>query len=662
MRVKNKLIAFAVGALLISAAQAQPADSPVLMTINGDDVTLSEFESIYKKNNANAALDQQSLEEYLELFVNFKLKVKEAEKQGLDTVGSFRKELTGYRAQLAQPYLVDRNVTDALIREAYERMKEEVNASHILIRVDQAAGSNDTLVAYRKAMSIRKQLTRGSDFAELAARMSGDPSAKENGGNLGYFSALKMVYPFESAAFKTPVGEISKPVRTRFGYHILKINDRRPARGEIRIAHIMVKTDEKYSPAQHAQAKQKIDELYASVQKGEPFEQVAKLYSDDKTSAKKGGELPVFSTGRMVAEFEDAAFALAADGDVSEPIKTDYGWHIIKRLERISLGDFEDLEAEIKRGVKRDGRGNKGKEALLRTVKKEYGYKPDVAARDEVIGKLDSTYLQRQWNAEKAGLANSDKVLFTLIDSKYGNNSKKYTQQDLVKFLMDQMRRIRPQSMNVIQDQLWKQFEETSLLDFEDANLENKYPEFKALVKEYRDGILLFELMNQKVWTKAVTDTAGLQEYYEGHKNNFLWDKRVEASIYTCADQSIAEKVYKVAQKRGKKNISDQAILDKFNKDSQLALKIESGKFLKGENDIIDKIQWKPGVTPMETQDGKVLFVEVKRVIESEPKALDEARGMVTSQYQNYLEEAWIKELRSNYKVNINREVLSQLK
>lgn len=632
----------------------QQANDPVLMTIGGKPVTKSEFLAIYNKNNNSkeAATDKKGLNEYVDLFVNFKLKVREAEEMGLDTSAAFKNELEGYRKQLAQPYLTDNEVNEKLLKEAYERLQTDVRASHILVKVDQNALPKDTLEAYNKAIAIRNRILKGESFDAVAKQVSDDPSAKDNGGDLGYFTALQMVYPFENAAFNTKIGEISQPVRTRFGYHIIKVVDKRPAQGQVLVSHIMVKLSKDAPEEEKQKAKAKIDEIYQKVKAGEDFAELAKQFSDDKGSAKKGGELPMFGTGRMVMEFEKAAFALKNNGDVSEPIQSQYGWHIIKRLDKKELAPFEEMKNELKAKISKDTRSQMGRESFIAKLQKEYKFTENLKARDEFYKVMDSTIFEGKWTADKAKKLN--KTLFTLGD-------KTFTQQDFAKYIEShQARRAKTNTQAVVND-LYKQFKDESIIAYEESRLEQKYPEFRALMQEYRDGILLFELTDRKVWSKAVKDSAGLQEFYEKNKENFKWGERVDATIYIAANDDIAKNVRKMLKDKKKKGYTDEKILAAINKDTQLNLKIENGKFQKGENEWVDKVKWQEGISEDIKKDKQTAFVVIHKVLPPEPKTLAEARGLVTAEYQNHLEKQWIDSLKKKYNVQINQEVLSSI-
>jgi peptidyl-prolyl cis-trans isomerase SurA len=334
--MRKSFFYFGVVALLLSgckSAQSPASKEPVLETLGGKPVYTSEFEYVYNKNNGNAenAYSRASLQEYLDLYTNFKLKVMDAESRGLDTTTAFRLELEGYKQQLAQPYLTEKSVTDKLIREAYDRMKKEVNASHILIGVAPDAEPNDTLEAYNRVMELRKRVLAGEDFAKLAATFSEDPSARENNGQLGYFTALQMVYPFEDAAYTTPIGQLSNPIRTKFGYHLIKVNDVRAAQGEIKVSHIMVRATPDMPKADSVAAKKKIDEIYARVLRRENWDRLVSQFSEDVNSAQNGGELPWFGTGRMIPSFEEAALKLTKPGEIAKPVHTPYGDQTVYR-------------------------------------------------------------------------------------------------------------------------------------------------------------------------------------------------------------------------------------------------------------------------------------------------------------------------------------------
>jgi peptidyl-prolyl cis-trans isomerase SurA len=697
------------------AKQTQKDADPILMTVGGEPVSRSEFESIYKKNNKDAPVTKEALDQYLELFENYKLKVRAAEDLGMDTVGTFKSELAGYRQQLARPYLIDRGLNDQLMQEAYSRMGEEIRASHILVKLAPDASPEDTLAAWKRITALRAEVMGGKDFATVAKSSSDDPSAKENGGDLGYFSVLQMVYPFENAAYNTPVGQVSQPVRTKFGYHIIKVVDRRPAHGEITAAHIMIRSTAEDSPEKQAAAKKKIDEAYAELKSGKiTFADAALKYSDDAATNTKGGELPPFGTGKMIPEFESQAFALRNDGDYSEPFKTPYGWHIVKRISYKPLPSFEEARSELKTKISHDSRAEVTRKKFLAGLRTEYNYKDYPKNLKAVEKALDTTVfkkgnmvldtllrkdvkegivmhngekyersinsvlkkgrptspnarqpegtvldpndtlvvrdLQVGWENDTVRNAKLTKPVFTI-------DGETYTQKQLLGYIQEKQRREPVQPMKTYVEDRFQKFVDDRLLAYEDSRLEDKYPEFRMLMKEYRDGILLFELTDEKVWSKAVKDTTGLQQYYDQHKSDFMYPVRYDVDIYTCANADVAKRTRALLAK----GRSSEKVLATVNKKDSTALSVESGVFSKEDKPLLKGMS-APGLTADTTVDGKVMFADLKKVVEPTPKPLSESRGLVTAAYQDQLEKDWIKELRAKYPVTVDKDVLYSIK
>lgn len=630
-------------------------NDPVVMKIGDTEVKLSEFEYVYNKNKDNPS--ETPLDEYIELYTNFRLKVKEAEELGMDTTPKFLNEFNQYKGELTKPYMIDKDVDEKLLREAYERMQKDVRASHILIKTSYNDLPEDTLKAYNRALSARKRVTGGEDFAKVAKEISDDPSAKQNGGDLGFFSVLRMVYPFESAAYNTKVGEVSMPVRTQFGYHILKVADTRKARGEIKAAHIMVRTKDEMSEEQLEQAKAKINEIKQQLDAGADFATLARKYSDDKGTATQGGELPWFGPGRMVPEFEEAAYSLQNNGDISEPLKSSYGWHIIKRIDKKDVGTFEDSKADLKAKIARDSRSQMSKEAVLDRIKKDYNFTEYKGAKENFYDIVDSTALANsKWDI--AAAANLNAPLFKIAD-------KTFNQQDFAEYIANaQTKRKFQGAPAIIQvNRLYDEFVNVELLKYEESQLPTKYPDYKNLLQEYRDGILIFNLTEEKVWTKSMKDTTGLKAFYEDHKTDYRWDERLDVAIYTCKDAEVANTVRQlVKDKVMKGELTNDSLLKIVNANSQLNLKIEEGKFLKGDKDELEKVKWEVGLSDNIDYKGQVVIVNVKEVVPPGIKTLKEARGLVANAYQDYLMEQWIKELKAKYPVTVYRDALKGLK
>ncbi len=679
------------------------AQDPVVMTINDRPVKKSEFEAVYRKNSGRETqANTRSVKEYVELFSLFKSKVFEAESLGLDTLSSFRNELAGYRRQLAAPYLTDKNTNEALLSEAYERMKLEVRASHILIRLEETALPKDTLEAWTRANLIRNAIMgkfptpaeisnydkllrstqaisgqlKGKDstlykikmksiknlqdyykldedkFVAIAPKTSDDPSVLDNKGDLNYFSVLDMVYPFETAAYTTPIGQLSEIVRTKFGYHILKATDRRVSKGEITVAHIMVKMPKDATEQDKQNTKLKIDELYAKLVAGADFAELARQFSDDKQSNERGGQLQPFKAGRLPKAFEDAAFGLKNNNDYSLPVLTQYGWHIIKRVNLKTVAPFDEVKSELKSRVNRDSRSQMGRSALIARVKKENLFKESPAAMEAFRKVVDSTYLTATWKADRAAKL-GNKELFQL-------GGKSYKQNDFAKYLESQMTFRSPTDVFEIVKSIYRNWVNDMVVAFEDAQLETKYIEFANLYREYRDGILLFDLTDQKVWSRAVKDTAGLRQYYEGHKTKYLWEERADVTIYKCLNDKVVMELRKL-YKAGK---SEKEITEILNKKSQLNVTVENIMYLKGESKNVDS-GWAKGINATdfkEERENKILVYVVNSILPKSPKTLAECRGNATADYQVFLETEWLDYLRKKYVVKLNEDVLSTIK
>ncbi|WP_372947533.1 peptidylprolyl isomerase [Mariniphaga sp.] len=603
----------------------------VLITIDKTEITRQEFERIYRKNNQNLLeqSDVKSPKDYLDMYIDFKLKVVEAMNLKMDTIQAFREELAGYRKELAAPYLTDMQYDEKLIEELYQRMKTEVNASHILLRLPENAAPEQEQEVLAKIKTIREEIMNGRDFNEAATAYSEDPSAKTNGGKLGYFTAFQMVTPFENAAFTTPVGEISEPFRTSFGYHLVKVHDVRENQGEIQVSHIMKMFPQGEPDFDKSQLKSEIDSVYHEIVNGADFGEMAKKYSDDKRSAAQGGEMPWFSAGRMIPEFSEPAFALQNIGDISKPVETSFGFHIIKKTGQKPVPPLEEVRADIEARIKRDPeRSNSTRKVFIEKLKNEYSF-------EEISGNIEKIISLNVNENEQENLH-----LFSF-------GEKKYSQNDFNKYL---------QNKNISNGKYSNHFDDwvsAEIIAYEDAQLEKKYPEFRYLMQEYHDGLLLFNIMEEKIWKFAAEDTLGLQNFYQKNKAKFNWEERFKGLIITCKNSETREE----AEKYFEAEMPVQEIEDLLNAEEQ-AIKTESGAWEKGTNSTVDYYVWdgpKPsGLNP------ELTFIRGD-LIPPEPKTLDEARGLYISEYQNFLESNWLKELRKKYKVKVNKKMLKSI-
>ncbi|MCF6128198.1 peptidylprolyl isomerase [Flavobacterium sp. AS60] len=637
--------------LLSLAANAQNNTKEVLFTIDDKPYYTDEFSRIYKKNLDLVKDDsQKDLNQYLELFIGYKLKVNKAYKLGLENGAQYKNELKSYRAQLAKNYFNDTKITQELVEEAYNRIQKEIRASHILILVDENASPEDTLKAYKKIEDISKKAIAGEDFGDLAVQYSEDPSAKENKGDLGYFSAFRMVYPFESAAYKTQKGKVSKIIRTRFGYHILKINDIRANRGEITVAHIMIL---KPKPEETEKNPEKtINEIYQKIQQGEKFEDLAKQFSEDKSSASKGGVLNKFASGQLSSEeFENTAFSLANPNDISKPFSTDFGWHIVKLIEKHPVKSMDEMKNELENKIGKDDRSKKITASLNEKLRKKYTYKKD-AKQYTLISKLvTNDFYESKWALPE----NANTYTATLLTI----NDKKIDGKAFLDFIDRQQKagfKIKPLSKLV--DTLYDKFLDEQLTAYYDDNLETEFPDFANVMEEYRDGLLLFDLMEKEIWDRAKTDTIGLQKFYDEHKMEHMWKKRVEVAIASSTKQDMIKK----AQASLKKNEKPQDIKDKLNVNNVINVMINSGTFEEGGDGLPKTMKYNIGVSDV-FKEGEYYFVtKVDKVIPAGVKTLEECKGKLINEYQQYLEQSWVSDLKKEFTINVNQAAFDNVK
>jgi len=638
-------------------------DDKTLMTIGDEKVSVGEFLKVYNKNNTQTAYENSSVEEYLDLFINFKLKVKQAEELKMDTSKAFNRELGSYREQLAKPYFVDEAVNEALLEEAYNRMLKDLRASHILIIVDEDAPAEDTLKAYNKITEIRKEIINGLDFAEAAVAYSDDPSAKDrkeipgkqsfmpgNKGDIGYFTVFNMVYPFETAAYNTPLDSISSPVRTKYGYHLLKVNDIQNAMGVVQVAHIFVALRPDASAADSVRKAEKINNIAQKIKEGMKFEDAVRKYSEDRGSIANKGKLSKFTCNRVVPEFVEVINKLNID-EISDPVKTRYGFHIVKLISRDTPGTFEKEAPHLKERIAKDQRARKSEEAVISKIKTENGFKVYEQAKDEVYQMIDTSVFDATFVADSLKMMTS-----TVL--KIGK--EKYTQYDFAEYVKKNQSRQEKGNLKAYLDKQFRGFVDETCLAYEDKNLENNYPEFRDLMQEYHDGILLFNLTDKEVWSKAVTDTVGLEKFFNGRSDQYMWNERVDATVYEIRDRTLTDKVKEIIMKYD----SDGDIALALEQDSiKKLVNIKPGYYEKGDNKYVDQTGWKVGLSDQINSDVEnlVVFVKVRKTLDPEPKKLDEARGLATADYQTYLEKEWIIELREKYPVTVNEKVLQKL-
>ena len=587
---KTILSIILMGASIMGFAQ----EDKVLMTINGEPVMLSEFMYIYEKNNQESSLEKKTMEEYLELFINFKLKVAEAIAQGVDTTEAFQKELDGYRAQATPKYMQDNAAIDSLVSMSYHRMAHPRSASHIAVQCPMDATPEAEAAALAKINELRERVTVGipkevkkgrkkitvqevEDFTEVALAHSEDPGVQQNQGKLGWIQVFRYVFPFEEAVYTTPVGGVSEVFRSPFGFHIAKVEEEREYE-EVHASHIMKMTPNG-DEARLEKAKAAMDSIYAlAIAEGADFAALAEMHSEDKGSAIRGGDLGWFGRGAMVQPFEDITFGLE-EGAISEPFQTRFGVHISKLHGKRGIQPMDSMRSQLLRQVQRDQRMQIANQSFIAKTRAEYGLPAEMT------------------DAEVKAYA--------------------------------------------------------------DAHLEEKYPELRNLVREYHDGILLFDVSLREVWDKANQDTEGLAAYFKANKKNYPWDEPRYKGYIIYAKTEVAAKAAKQIVKTANPDSVMSILNARVNVDSVQYVKVEHGLWKMGKHAAVDKYGFKSKTAEYTPSEEFPIVVAVGKVIKA-PQTYEDERGKVTTDYQDYLEKQWIAKLREKYEVVVNKEVLDR--
>ncbi|MGB1269310.1 MAG: peptidylprolyl isomerase [Flavobacteriaceae bacterium] len=624
--------------LFVNSAFSQNTD--VLFTVNNTKITNTEFSRVYNKN-IDLVQDekQKDVDEYLKLYVNYKLKLEEAVALGLDKDSKYINELASYRKQLSKKYLTDTKINDKLLHEAYERTLNEVNVNHILVRVDEDASPLDTIKAYNTILEYRT-LAKKNGFNNTMKKLHNGKTVY--GESLGFFKAFQMVYPFENAAYNTPVGDISKPFRTKFGYHIINVLDKQKSLGEVTVAHIMIANGNKNLTTT---PEERIKELYQKIVDGADFSSLAKQFSDDKNSARIGGKLTRFGAGKLSSkEFETSAFSLVNVGDISKPLKTQYGWHIIKLIKKHEVQSFDELKLILEQKIKKDSRSRIVNDKFYANLKDKYNYKETLGAKKEIATVVTKEFFNGKWNKESEKynevMATFDNTTITYLEyyNYLNSKSKAYKNQtDISKIINNSL----------------EAYINHRIYSYHNDNLETVYPEFGNIVQEYREGLLLFELMEQEIWGKSKNDTIALQKFYDKNKDKYFWGDRVEAVITTSEDKKTARKVRKLL----KKGLSVEALKKKENN-----VVVSQGDFQMNDKEIPENYIYKKGVSKVFKHNNQYVVLNAIQKIVPTQQEFDEVKGKVINDYQLQLEKDWLVELRAKYKVEINQDVLNKLK
>jgi peptidyl-prolyl cis-trans isomerase SurA len=625
------------------------AQDQVLFKIDNEPVYLDEFLYIYEKTNRDHAdFSQSSVEEYLDLYKKFKLKVHKARDMRLDTIQALQQELNGYRKQLANAYLSDREVLDDLVKEAYSRMQKDVSFSHILLKVSPTASSEEAEAVYQRALNILERLREGEDFGQVASEVSQDQNSVRNRGAIGYVTAMLPdgFYDLETAIYTLPPNTYSRPIRSKLGYHIIVTNGERAARGEMEVAQILIRS------GNGRNGKPKIDSLYQLLENGADFAELAKEFSEDKSTSQQGGYLGYFGINKYESAFENTAFRLKENGDYSKPVRSSIGWHIIKRMNHKGLAPFEELQRTLEAKIKSDGRYEVAEKAMMAKIREENNFKEHEWDRAQFIEDVGEDYLTYKW---KAPVTYENQELFTIGD-------KVVKVSDFLKYLAkntaSRLRINRGTDLTEALAKLYEEFVNSELKDYQESQLENKHPEFKALMREYSEGILLFEATKMKVWDRASIDTVGLKAFYKENAGNYLWPEQalVETITINSTDQKVVEKVLKQLPKKSGNNL-----VKKLNKKAEL---VKSQTVLRNKEELDPELKWAKNSMTLPQEDGDKGIFLVTRVVDIVPpkqKTLDEARGYVIADYQDYLEKQWVQELMKEYKIEVDQKVLSSI-
>jgi peptidyl-prolyl cis-trans isomerase SurA len=649
MNIRSSITIF-IFSLLPLFCDAQDLNSKILLTVDGKKSEAGEFIRMYKKSIEPGK--NQNPDEYLKQFVIFKLKVADAMRLGYDTTKAFKTELNGYRTQLAQNYLTDSQTKDKLIKSAYQRSLTEINAWHILIALPPDASPADTLKAWEKARDVRVRILSGEPFENVAKSASDDKSVMSNGGNLGYFTVFQMIMPFEDAAYSMKKGEISQPVRTPYGYHIIRVTDKRPSRGRIKVAHIMKASPPGTADADAVRAKEKIFEIYKKLQAGTSFREMAKTLSDHKESAVKGGELEWFGSGEIISDFSEAAFAIKDTGKYSMPVQTPYGWHIIKLLDRQPPKTFEDSKSFLESRINQSYLNSLSKKSFVEKLKKEYKFRINQEAFNWFVQNTDTLVIQGLRKYERATMPDGNLYTFS---------NQVTTTKDFANYIEKRGNMVATTDSVIFINQSIETKASDQLISYENSLLEKKNPEFRYLMNEFHDGILLFEVSGKKVWNRVNEDSTGLRKYYEDHKNNYLTQPGINAKIYTLRRKDAEKTLASAWKKYSGKNNRDNLLEKKFNKKTDSLLIITEGRWLRGNDRQLDSLKWAVGSQALK-RGGYPAIINITGLVNPVPLSFEEVEGEMMTGYQDYLERTWAEQLKEKYTVKIDNMVLGEVK
>ena len=644
--MKTKLLILTL--IVATALLAVAATDPVLMTINNKEIKLSEFEYLYHKNQQQQ-VERETLDQYADRFVTYKRKVADAEAAGLDTTAAFRKELEGYRSDIVSQYLVDTTVNESLVAQAYDRMKQYVDVDHFMY----PTGKNYAESLRNRAFvdSLRTVLKAGEPWDSIALKYSSDPSVTRNAGHYGFITANSFPIEFEDVVYNTPVGEISQPFKTSYGYHMVRVNGKKDNLGAVHAAHILVMFPRRgaVTDSIRTAAKAKIDSIYAALQNGADFAEMAKQHSDDKGSAMRGGDLGWFQQARMVKEFDEMAVSMPV-GAISEPFETRFGYHIIKKMETRPMATIDEARTAITNAIGRDSRAQAPTQARIEQKKVDYGFKADANAEKQLRalltahGGYDSTFVADVATGSNLSLYTFDKNQHVTLGAIALQLEKHMTlgTADAVDYIKSVAAPAADAAVN----------------EYYVSNIYRDNKDYRNLLNEYRDGMLLFEISNNRVWEGASRDTVGLENYYNLHRDEFKWNEpHFKGIILKAENDSVLQAV-----KADIASYQGDSLTTMLHKKYTSQIRMERVPAMgRGDNKVVDYLYF-GGTKKAATDKRYTEFMTLEGGLVEQPESLADVKGQVTSQYQEYLEKEWLKELEQKYPVTINRKLLKKVK
>lgn len=641
---------FSTGVVAQTIQIPESLSNKVLLTVDTAKITTDEFAWFY--NKYNSYLDSSlivSIDESMQLFIDYKMKIIDAERQKLDTTQKFKDEFYSYIKSTAKPYLFNDTIEHLAKVQAYERLSTDYHISHIFIRSNKLGNPKDTLAAYQKALKYKKELLAGADFAKYAQLYSDDTFTKDQGGDLGYVTSMLLQLPYENAIYAAQKGSIIGPISSTEGYYITKIHDIRPTKGQISASLIVI-----YSESKHADSVKKAqiiaDSVYDRLQAGESFEALSDIYNTNERLKSAKGDIGLLDNSmRYDPQLKEALFALPQVGDITKPLQLDYGFVIGKLTSRSSIPPIQAYVKTINKTFKKDeSRKNVVKQAFYAEYKKMAPLKENHQTIAEFITIVDNSVLLSKWTIPAFS---QNKVLFTI-------GSDAYRFSDFAQYLVEfqKTKNISDKEVLVryrLQEYINKMLEQHAM---QTLHLRNQ--EFARIMQEYHDGMIIYELLNNEVFQKANKDSAGVYQWYLNHTQDYLQNEGIRVSYFICKDAKVAKKVTSYIDKQQSKAFDDKGLLQIINKKAMDNVLYDTAVFYKGNDSFIDSLTWSKGAYHM-LPNNKIMVI--KEIIPIQPMPFESCKNMVLSDYQNYLEEQWVQNLRKKYSFTLNQEFYSKL-